>query len=80
MDISAASNSQHRDLTSDMITYRTHGIHSGDIKELSEQTAQACTVKEFRGVTMSLQQPSSNGPDQDNANHRSVQMTLKTMV
>uniref|UniRef100_A0A3Q3ICD1 Neuronal guanine nucleotide exchange factor n=1 Tax=Monopterus albus TaxID=43700 RepID=A0A3Q3ICD1_MONAL len=29
-----------------MITYRTHGIHSEDLKQLSEKTATACTVQE----------------------------------
>lgn len=78
VDISAASNSQHRDLTADMITYRTHGIHSGDIKKLSKQTAEACTVQEVRGITMSSRQRSSDRLDQDNTNLRSDQMTLKT--
>uniref|UniRef100_A0A8C4GE32 Ephexin-1 n=1 Tax=Dicentrarchus labrax TaxID=13489 RepID=A0A8C4GE32_DICLA len=50
--ISAASNSQNRDLTADMLTYQTHNIHSGDIKKLSEQTAAVCTVQEVRGNTM----------------------------
>ncbi|XP_059186481.1 ephexin-1 [Centropristis striata] len=68
VDISAASNSQHQDFKADMITYRTHGIHSGDIKKLSEQTAAACTVQEVRGKTMSSQQPSSSGADRENAN------------
>lgn len=78
VDISAASNSQHRDFTADMITYRTHGVQSRDIKKLSEQTALACTVQEVRGITMSSQQTSSDGPDRDNANLRSDQITLKT--
>ncbi|XP_022617076.1 ephexin-1 [Seriola dumerili] len=67
---SAASNSQHRDSPADMITYRTHGVHSGDIKKLSEQTAAACTVQEVRGIAMSSQQPSSDGADWENANLR----------
>lgn len=79
VDISAASNKQHTDSTSDMITYRTHGIPNGAIQKLSEQTAQACTLQEVRGITMSSQR-SSNGPEQDNANKRSVQMTLKPKV
>ncbi|XP_039978939.1 ephexin-1 isoform X3 [Xiphias gladius] len=70
VDISAALNSQHRDFKADMITYRTHGIHSGDIKKLSEQTAAACTVQEVRGIAMSSQQPSSDGAHQDNVNLR----------
>ncbi|XP_031167905.1 ephexin-1 isoform X2 [Sander lucioperca] len=70
LDRSVASNSQHRDFTADMITYRTHNIHSEDIQKLSEQTAAACTVQEVRGKTMSSQMPSSNGADQDNANLR----------
>lgn len=73
VDISAASNSQHRDLTADMITYRTHNIHSGDIRKLSEQTATACTVQEVRGKTMS-----SDVADQENANLRSDPITLDT--
>ncbi|XP_034723516.1 ephexin-1 isoform X2 [Etheostoma cragini] len=72
MDISAASNSEHQDFATDMITYRTHNIHSGDIKKLSEQTAAACTVREVSGKTMSSQRPSSIGADQDNANLRSL--------
>ncbi|TDH14729.1 hypothetical protein EPR50_G00023390 [Perca flavescens] len=67
LDISAASNNQHRDFTADMITYRTHNIHSEDIIKLSEQTAADCTVQE---KTMSSQRPSSNSTDQDNANLR----------
>ncbi|XP_040902869.1 ephexin-1 [Toxotes jaculatrix] len=70
VDISAASNSKHRDSTSDMISYRTHGIHSGDIKKLSEKTAAACTVQEVRRIEMSSQQPSPDGADRDNANLR----------
>lgn len=76
VDISAASNSQHRDFSADMITYRTHGIHSGDIKKLSEQTAAACTVQEVRGKAMSSR-PSSDGADGDNINLRSDQITLQ---
>ncbi|XP_044058212.1 ephexin-1 isoform X2 [Siniperca chuatsi] len=70
VDISAASNSLHRDFIADMITYRTHGIHSGDIKKLSEQTAAACTLHEVRGKTMSSQRPSSDGAERDNVNLR----------
>ncbi|XP_022076600.1 ephexin-1 [Acanthochromis polyacanthus] len=70
VDISAAFNSQHGDFRADMITYRTHSIHSKEITKLSEQTAAACTVKEIRGRTMNSQQPSSDGPDQDNDNIR----------
>ncbi|XP_019943563.2 ephexin-1 [Paralichthys olivaceus] len=70
VDTSAASNSKHRDFADDRITYRTHGIHSGDIKKLSEQTAAACTVREVRGRTMSSQQSSSNRAHQDYFNHR----------
>ncbi|KAA8594373.1 hypothetical protein FQN60_005207 [Etheostoma spectabile] len=72
MDISAASNSKLQDFAADMTTYRTHNIHSGDIKKLSEQTAAVCTVKEVSGKTMSSQRSSSNGADQDNANLRSL--------
>ncbi|XP_051253900.1 ephexin-1 [Dicentrarchus labrax] len=68
--ISAASNSQNRDLTADMLTYQTHNIHSGDIKKLSEQTAAVCTVQEVRGNTMSSQRPNSGGAEQDNINLR----------
>ncbi|XP_054460199.1 ephexin-1 [Anoplopoma fimbria] len=67
VDISAASNSQHQNFPVDMITYRTHGIHSGDIKNLSDQTTAACTV---RSETMSSQQSISHGADRDNANPR----------
>ncbi|XP_067449846.1 ephexin-1 isoform X1 [Thunnus thynnus] len=70
VDISAASSSQNSDFTADMITYRTHSIHGGDIKKLSEQTAAACTVQEVRGKIMSSQQPSFDGADQDNVNLR----------
>ncbi|KAK9521447.1 hypothetical protein VZT92_021252 [Zoarces viviparus] len=63
VEISAASDSQHRDCTADMIPYRTHSIHSGDIKNLSEQTTAACTVQEVGGKTMSTQRPSSQGAD-----------------
>ena len=78
VDISAASNSQNRDFTADMITYRTHSVHSGDIKTLSEQTTAACMVQEVRGKIMSSQQPSFDGADQDNINLRSDQITLET--
>uniref|UniRef100_A0A3P8SG90 Neuronal guanine nucleotide exchange factor n=1 Tax=Amphiprion percula TaxID=161767 RepID=A0A3P8SG90_AMPPE len=77
VDISAAFNSQHGDFTADMITYRTHSIHSKEIKKLSEQTAAACTVKEIRGRTMNSQQPSSDGPDRDNINIRSDHITFE---
>uniref|UniRef100_A0A3B5AQK3 Neuronal guanine nucleotide exchange factor n=1 Tax=Stegastes partitus TaxID=144197 RepID=A0A3B5AQK3_9TELE len=60
-----------------MITYRTHSIQSKEIKNLSEQTATACTVKETRGRTMNSQQPDSDGPDQDNINIRSDQITFE---
>ncbi|XP_030297815.1 ephexin-1 [Sparus aurata] len=70
VDISAASISQHRDFTADMIPYRTHSIHTGDIKMLSEQTAAVCTVQEVSGKTMSSLQPCSGGEDQDNINLR----------
>ncbi|XP_029302221.1 ephexin-1 isoform X2 [Cottoperca gobio] len=69
-DISSASNSQHQDVTADMITYQTHGIHSRDITQLSEKTAAACTVQEVRGKTMSSQRPSSDGADPDTASLR----------
>lgn len=74
--ISAVSSSQHRDLTADMITYRTHSTYSGDIKMLSEQTAAACTVQEVRGKTPSSPRSISSGADQDNINLRSDQITL----
>ncbi|XP_070762223.1 ephexin-1 [Enoplosus armatus] len=71
VDTSAASNSLHnRDFRADMFTYRTHSIHSGDIKKLSEQTAAFCTVQEVKGNTMSSQRPSSDGADRDNVNLR----------
>ncbi|KAI3354707.1 hypothetical protein L3Q82_019202 [Scortum barcoo] len=69
IDISASSNSQHTDFTADMITYRTHGIHSGDIKKLSDQTAAACTVQEVRRKAMSSQ-PTCDGADGDDVNLR----------
>lgn len=74
VDISAASISQHRDFTAD-IPYRTHSIHTGDIKMLSEQTAAVCTVQEVSGKTMSSHQPCSGGEDQDNINLRLDQIT-----
>lgn len=77
VDISAASNSLHRDVTADMISYQTHSIYSGDINKLSEQTATACTVQEIRGETMSSQQPISDGADRDKFNLRSDQTTLQ---
>nr|XP_040031641.1 ephexin-1 isoform X1 [Gasterosteus aculeatus aculeatus] len=70
VDISAASDSQHKNCAADMITYRTHGIHSRDIKNLSAQTTAACTLQEVGRETMSAQRPSSHGADQDNANLR----------
>lgn len=72
MDISVASNSQQPDFPADMISYRTHNIHSRDIRMLSEQTAAACTVDDARGTTMSSQQASLDGAEQDNSNLRSV--------
>ncbi|KAE8295719.1 Ephexin-1 Eph-interacting exchange protein Neuronal guanine nucleotide exchange factor [Larimichthys crocea] len=66
VDISPASNSQHS--TADMITYRTHGIQRGDIKMLSTQTAEACTVQEKKNT--SSQPTSPGGADQDNINLR----------
>lgn len=71
VDISPASNSQHS--TADMITYRTHGIQRGDIKMLSTQTAEACTVQEKKNT--SSQPTSPGGADQDNINLRSDQIT-----
>ncbi|XP_062241502.1 ephexin-1 [Platichthys flesus] len=70
VDTSAAFNSQQRDFADDRITYRTHGIHSGDIKKLSEQTAAACTVQEVREIAMSAQQPSSDGAERDHFSRR----------
>lgn len=60
-----------------MIPYRTHSIHTGDIKMLSEQTAAVCTVQEVSGKTMSSLQPCSGGEDQDNINLRLDQITLE---
>lgn len=74
MDISVASNSRRRDFRADMIPYRTHNIHSGDIRMLSEQTAAACTVEDVRGKTMSSKQGSFDGAAQENSNLRSVSM------
>lgn len=71
MNTSAASNTQYIDFTAEMIPYRTHSIHSGDINKLSEQTAAACTVQEVRGKTMSSHRPSTDGADRDNVNLRS---------
>ncbi|XP_029373787.1 ephexin-1 [Echeneis naucrates] len=68
--VDGSSSSQLRDSPADMIIYRTHGVHSGDIKKLSEQTAAACTVQEVRGTAMSTQQPRCDGADQENANIR----------
>ncbi|XP_035478715.1 ephexin-1 isoform X2 [Scophthalmus maximus] len=65
VDTSASSNSQQRDFTDDRITYRTHRIHSGDIRKLSEQTAAVCTVQEVRGKAMSSQQSSPDRALQD---------------
>ncbi|KAM6988612.1 ephexin-1 [Tautogolabrus adspersus] len=71
VDISAASsNNQQRDFTADTFTYRTHNIQSRDIKQLSEQTAAACSVQEVRGKTMSLQRTTSDGADRENGNVR----------
>lgn len=64
-DVSAASNSQHRHFTDDKLQYRTHGVHSGDIRKLSEQTATSCTVEEVKKADMSAQQSSSNEGDRD---------------
>lgn len=75
VDRSAASNSQHRDLTTEMITYRTHNIQSGDINMLSQQTAAACSVQDVRGTTRSSEQPSSDGANQESTNLRLDQIT-----
>lgn len=75
VDISVASNSQHRDFRADMISYRTHNIQSTDIRMLSEQTAAACTVEDVREKTMSSKQPSFDRADQENSNLRSVKTT-----
>uniref|UniRef100_UPI0037E7797D ephexin-1 n=1 Tax=Semicossyphus pulcher TaxID=241346 RepID=UPI0037E7797D len=69
VDISAAS-SNSPDFTADTLTYRTHNIRSGDIKQLSEHTAAACSVQEVRGKTMSSQRTGSDGADRENANLR----------
>uniref|UniRef100_A0A8C3AAE7 Neuronal guanine nucleotide exchange factor n=2 Tax=Cyclopterus lumpus TaxID=8103 RepID=A0A8C3AAE7_CYCLU len=70
VDISAVSDSQHRNSPADMISYRTHTFQNGDIQNLSKQTTAACTVQEVRRETMSDQQPSPLGADQDNGNLR----------
>uniref|UniRef100_H2RTN7 Neuronal guanine nucleotide exchange factor n=1 Tax=Takifugu rubripes TaxID=31033 RepID=H2RTN7_TAKRU len=71
VDISVASDSRHPEFRADMISsYRTHNIHSRDIRMLSEQTAAACTVEDVRGKTMSSKQA-----DQENSNLRSVRIT-----
>ncbi|XP_033971754.1 ephexin-1 isoform X1 [Trematomus bernacchii] len=70
LDISAASNSKHQGFTQDMIPYRTHDIHSGDIKQLSEKTAAACTVQEVIGKTMNSPRTSVEGADPENAKFR----------
>ncbi|XP_053729757.1 ephexin-1 [Synchiropus splendidus] len=62
VDISASSNSRQ---STDMISYRSHGIKSGDITELSKKTAAACTVQEGGRKTMS-----SERSQEDNANLR----------
>uniref|UniRef100_A0A672ZZI4 Neuronal guanine nucleotide exchange factor n=1 Tax=Sphaeramia orbicularis TaxID=375764 RepID=A0A672ZZI4_9TELE len=53
VDRSSAVSSSSSSQSTDMITYRTHGIHSGDIHQLSEHTAKACSVQEERGGAMS---------------------------
>ncbi|XP_077422592.1 ephexin-1 isoform X1 [Vanacampus margaritifer] len=68
-DISATSYHHSSALTADSILYRTHAIQSGDIKNLSEQTTAACTVRDI-GSTMSSGMPSPEGADRDNFNHR----------
>nr|XP_010782195.1 PREDICTED: uncharacterized protein LOC104956407 [Notothenia coriiceps] len=70
LDISAASNSKHQGFTQDMIPYRTHDIHSGDIKQLSEKTAAACTVQEVIVKTMNSPRTSVEGADPENAKFR----------
>ncbi|KAF3847281.1 hypothetical protein F7725_020309 [Dissostichus mawsoni] len=70
LDISAASNSKHQGFTQDMIPYRTHDIHSGDIKQLSEKTAAACTVQEVIGKTMNSPRTSVEEADPENAKFR----------
>uniref|UniRef100_A0A8D3CYA7 Neuronal guanine nucleotide exchange factor n=1 Tax=Scophthalmus maximus TaxID=52904 RepID=A0A8D3CYA7_SCOMX len=60
VDTSASSNSQQRDFTDDRITYRTHRIHSGDIRKLSEQTAAVCTVQEAQWLPRPLQKATRN--------------------
>lgn len=75
VDISVASNSQHRDFRAEIISYRTHNIQSRDIRMLSEQTAAACTVEDVREKTMNSEQASFVTADQDNSNLRSVKTT-----
>ncbi|KAK5905208.1 hypothetical protein CesoFtcFv8_006694 [Champsocephalus esox] len=70
LDISAASSSKHQGFTEDMIPYRTHNIHSRDIKQLSEKTAAACTVQEVIGKTMNSPRTSVEGADVENAKLR----------
>ncbi|XP_069581909.1 ephexin-1 [Brachyistius frenatus] len=76
VDISAASNNQNRDFTA----YRTHSLHSEEMKKLSEQTAAACTVQEIRGKTMSSQQPACDGADQDNTSLRMLRNGEKSQT
>ncbi|XP_061923821.1 ephexin-1 isoform X1 [Entelurus aequoreus] len=69
VDISTASYNYNSALIDNTILYRTHSIQSGDIKQLSEQTTVACTVRDIGG-TKSLGRPNPEGTDRDIFNHR----------
>nr|XP_057936589.1 ephexin-1 [Doryrhamphus excisus] len=69
VDISAASHNHNSASVADDILYQTHSIRSRDIKQLSEQTTAACTVRDV-GRTMSSGRPSPEGADRDSFNHR----------
>ncbi|XP_028274535.1 ephexin-1 isoform X2 [Parambassis ranga] len=68
VDISDASNNQHRNFAANTITYRTHCFPRDTINKLSEQTAAACTVQSIGGRTMYLNQHNSDGVDKDKNN------------
>lgn len=65
VDISDASNNQHRNFAANTITYQMHCFPRDDINKLSEQTATACTVQDIGGRTMYSNQHNSDGVDKD---------------
>ncbi|KAM3850228.1 ephexin-1 [Diretmus argenteus] len=79
------SSEQSESIAADVLTYRTHGVHSRDMEKLSERTAAACSVQEAGGEHRSSRHSSSEVADSDSiqlrlvSNEESTPMQIDTI-